>query len=241
MTSTIDPFVPPDAGESASPRLADELARHIESWIMRHEWPVGTVLGTESELLTRFEVSRGVFRQAVSVLEQHGAARMRVGSHGGLVVIAPDPSGVRRSATMYLDHALVTATDLFSMRTLLELDCVSSLSKHLTADAAERLHAVLEDDRETETSDSVGAQSFHVLLAELTGNPAMKLFVEVLAGLTFERSHDLCARTPDTHGINLAHARILEAIEVGDEVSARRRMQRHLEAARAFHPDGTLM
>ena len=69
---------------------AERLAQRIVDEIADEDWPVGTILGTEPELTSRYGVSRNTFREAVRILEHLGAARMREGRGGGLAVTAPD-------------------------------------------------------------------------------------------------------------------------------------------------------
>ena len=85
---------PVSAGTITAPKLASVVARRIEDDVVARGWPVGTVLGSETDLLERFGVSRAVLREAVRIVEHTGAARMRRGPGGGLVVSEPNRSAV---------------------------------------------------------------------------------------------------------------------------------------------------
>ena len=52
-------------GAIRAPTLASVIARRIEDDVVERGWPVGEVLGSETDLLERFGVSRAVFREAV--------------------------------------------------------------------------------------------------------------------------------------------------------------------------------
>ncbi|WP_257539605.1 FadR/GntR family transcriptional regulator [Sphingobium sp. CFD-1] len=69
------------------------LARQIIDEIRTRSLPSGTFLGTEPELLSRFGVARGTWRQALRLLEEHPAVTSRRGSGGGIYVASPD--GIR--------------------------------------------------------------------------------------------------------------------------------------------------
>jgi DNA-binding FadR family transcriptional regulator len=76
------------------------------------------------------------------------------------------------------------------------------------------------------------------LLADLTGNPAMRLFVQmitrVLGDLT-PRARSLPAVASTVHA---AHAKIAEAVVAGDADTARRRMARHLGSVMEYFDTG---
>jgi DNA-binding FadR family transcriptional regulator len=77
------------SGNREGSKLAALTARRIEDEIIARRWPIGEVIGSEADLMARYEVSRAVLREAVRLVEHHGAARMRRGPSGGLVVQAP--------------------------------------------------------------------------------------------------------------------------------------------------------
>ena len=77
---------------------------------------------------------------------------------------------------------------------------------------------------------------FHVLVARLTANPALHLFVRTLTDLT-RWQHPVLDRyrlSPDD--IHAAHAKIAEAIIARDGALARHRMMTHLEEVSATGP-----
>ena len=83
-------------------KLAEKVASRIIADIRARGWPVGEVLGSETELLERYGVSRAVFREAVRLLEHQRIARMRRGPGGGLVIEAPSVESVVEAMAIYL-------------------------------------------------------------------------------------------------------------------------------------------
>ena len=71
-------------------KRAERVATAYRNDIERASWPVGVVLGSETELIERYDVSRAILREAVRILEYHGAVRTKRGPLGGLIVTAPD-------------------------------------------------------------------------------------------------------------------------------------------------------
>src|SRR5262249_5390087 len=70
------------------------LMQEITSDIVARGWPVGEHLGSEAELLTRYNVSRSAFREAVRSLEQIGVVEMKTGRLSGLKTGSPNPDKV---------------------------------------------------------------------------------------------------------------------------------------------------
>src|SRR6185437_15056676 len=82
-------------------KLAARIARAIEDDVIAADWPVGSMIGSEPELIERYGVSRAVFREAVRLVEHHQVAQMRRGRSGGLRVIAPDAAAAVSAAVVY--------------------------------------------------------------------------------------------------------------------------------------------
>lgn len=223
-------------------KLAEQVALEIEAAAMEAGWPVGEVLGSETELIERYGVSRAVFREAVRIVEHHMVARMRRGPGGGLVVTAPDLNAAKRSVALYLDYANVHADDMFEARTAIETTAVRVATERLTEEGVARLREVLaaEARPDAEVLESGQAHDLHVTIAELTGNPALHLFARILISLTFQRAgtgprkYDAEAAAHEAH---CAHEAIVEAMIQGDTGLAVHRMRRHLQAVARFFPE----
>lgn len=227
MAAKTKPRAP--AGNGDGRKLAEVVAHKIELEIARRGWPVGEVVGSEADLLRRYGVSRAVFREAVRIVEHHEVASMRRGPGGGLVVTAPDLDAVVRAVTLQLQFQEIGPRQLYEARNALELACVRLAARRITRDGAARLEAYLAVESAMDDATLWDrSHDFHFLLADLTGNPALRLFVEVLGRLTeHQSSHDV---SPSEYGqIRRAHRRIADAVLAGDAETAQRRMNAHLE------------
>ncbi|UMG93721.1 FCD domain-containing protein [Nocardioides sp. TF02-7] len=172
-----------------SAKRAEHVAAAIASDIVRSGWPVGETLGTEPDLLRQYAVSRSVFRQAVGLLEHHGVAAMRQGPSGGLVVTAPDGGSFRRAAMLYLDYQQVSAADLFETRIAIESLAIDLAGRHLDEAGIRKLRRSVTEDRDPERASDQAAghphgHTLHLVVADLSGNPAIRLFVDILLSLT---------------------------------------------------------
>ena len=214
---------------STPPKLATTVADHIVADIIERGWPIGEVLGSEPELLERYGVSRAVFREAVRLVEHQQIVTMRRGPGGGLVISSPGRDAIADALQLTLYRTGARFDEVFEAREIIELlavKIVASLPEEARARAVEAVRAepVRHDHR-----------SFHVGLARATQNPALELFVELLARVThlYLSDRELVTSATVSDAMH-AHDVILDAISRGDVAAASRRMARHLEAERAF-------
>jgi DNA-binding FadR family transcriptional regulator len=166
-------------------KKAEIVADQIEQTIVGQRWEPGDLFGSEVELIARYGVSRAVFREAVRLLEHHGLAEMRRGLHGGLFVRQPDPKPVAKAMAVYLDFEKVEPRQLDDARLAIEVVCVERVAARISEDEAAEVRAFL--TAEAARIASSGTQNpydFHVLVARLTANPALHLFVRTLTDLT---------------------------------------------------------
>ncbi|MCO1653629.1 FadR/GntR family transcriptional regulator [Pseudonocardia humida] len=221
-------------------KLASQVARGIEAEVVRRGWPVGLSLGSEMDLRERFGVSRSVLREAVRLVEHHQVARMRRGPNGGLFVTAPDTGPATRAMVIYLEYVGTTVSDLLQARVLLEPLAAGLAAERITEEGIDRLRAALA--AEVDRLDEPGIRSqdaLHVLLAELSGNPVLRLFVDVLTRLTTRYAHT-SQRTPKTRvraakvDSHTEHSAVAAAVIAGEGARAQTRLTRHLQAVAAW-------
>jgi DNA-binding FadR family transcriptional regulator len=215
-------------GAGASAKGAAKLADRIVNDVIAVGWPVGEVLGSEAELLERYGVSRAVFREAMRLLENLEVARTRRGPGGGVVVTEPTVDAVIDAVVLYLQRVDARFDDVFEARVVLEELAAELAPNRLDESDLEllRQHADGHDPYlETEP------RAFHVLVASLTRNPALELFVDVLNRVSFLYSPDWQAvGTATAADSSHAHARIAAALIAGDAGLTRHRMRKHLDA-----------
>jgi DNA-binding FadR family transcriptional regulator len=233
MAAPSSALVVPAAGTTSPPtdaksKLAANVARRILADVVDRGWPVGEVLGSQSELIARYGVSRAVFREAVRLVENQQVAFMRRGPGGGLVVTEPTVDAIIDAAVLYLHRANTRLTEVFEARIVLEVIAAELATERLTADDAGELRAL----EEAEVRDH---RALHARLAALTRNPALELFVDILNRVAFLYFRGGSSLTEGTLSASRqAHARIVEAVIDSDPDTAARRMRRHLEAESAF-------
>ena len=226
-------------------KLAELTCEKIEMKIIEMDWPVGTVIGSEADLLAEYGVSRAALREAIRLLEHHRVAHMRRGPGGGLVVAEPDPDAMAHAAAVYLRYRDVNPADLFEARTALELAAVRGAAKRLDEKGVVKLRAALEHESEFLGGESDATiHDFHVVVAELSGNPALHLFINVLTQLSAvsflgtaamfdKRAARSVSSSREVEEVHRVHDGIAEAIIAGDVALAQHRTMRHLDALAA--------
>jgi DNA-binding FadR family transcriptional regulator len=214
----------PEAGR----KLAEVMADRMRDDIAADGWQVGSVVGSESDLLDWYGVSRAVLREAVRLLEDHSVARMRRGPGGGLVVQTPDPTASIHTVALYLDHQGLSGDDLRVVREAIEMGCIRTVTTAVPSEeAADRLRTTIR----RAVRDGESGDVFHAELAELAGNPVLALFLRIITELWSR--HSRAERPPDptvSEEVRRVHQAILDAVVAGDTSLARHRMRRHLEA-----------
>ncbi len=214
-------------------KLGSQVARSLMIEIVDRGWPLGEVLGSESELIERHDVSRSALREAVRILEYHEVATMKRGPGGGLVVTAPTVGPIVRAATVFLEQRGITPGDLIALRSELESDSVALAAERASAADIEMLKRTVEANAKAAYEGPIGNE-LPVRIAEVTGNPAIALFVRVL--LQLSRMHTSIPGRRSTRRAQInsetehAHGAIVAAIEQRDPALARRRVTKHLTA-----------
>jgi DNA-binding FadR family transcriptional regulator len=231
-------------GEFQRGKMAEQLARRIEERVAEMGWPVGLVIGSETQLLEEYGVSRAVLREAIRLVEHHNVAVMKRGPGGGLVVTEPDVGSVTRAIAIYLERQGVQVVHLFDARVAVEMQALEHATSNLTEGGIRELRAALAAEeayidalKRGEEVTSAPVHGVHELLVRFSGNPAMALFVESLIELT--RGHASTEfsgdrQIPAARDLHYAHEKIVEAVTAGDAALAQHRMLRHLSAMRSW-------
>jgi DNA-binding FadR family transcriptional regulator len=234
-TSTTTQAKDGPPGQPAGPpkaKRASKVADRIIEDVIAAGWPVGQILGSEAELLERYQVSRAVFREAVRLVEHQQVARTRRGPGGGLVITEPTVDAVIDAVVLYLYRVEARLDELFEARIVLEDIATDLAPARLDEQDLARLRAFVDDGRAQLRPDP---RALHSLVAAISRNPAVELFVDVLTRVTMLYSSGWQDFGPAVAAETAyAHARIAEAVMSGDASTAQHRMRRHLEAEGSY-------
>jgi len=117
-----------DAPLGASPHNRPvALARRMLREIREARSAPGTFLGSEADLMARYAVSRGTWREALHVLEEYRAVKSRRGRGGGVYVAATDADEAMHLAREWLQAERATLEQLLELLAPLALPHVALL------------------------------------------------------------------------------------------------------------------
>jgi DNA-binding FadR family transcriptional regulator len=173
------------------------------------------------------------------LLENGGVARMRPGPGGGLIVTEPEVSSVASAAAIYLDYRRIGPDNLYTARVGIEPRCVELTIDRLTDSGREQLRRIIENESSYSPGELVAhSHELHAAVAELSGDPVLSLFSDVLLRLTGEYapSPRVASAVPAVAGflqrMQSDHAAIVAAILRRRPQAASRLMVEHLEGVR---------
>jgi DNA-binding FadR family transcriptional regulator len=221
---------------SAPRGLTDELVVRLTADIVSGKLPPGSQLPTEQEMIAATGVSRTVIREAVAALK---ADRLVVTRQGVGAFVADH---VRRPFRVDFDErsTLQEVLNVMELRTGVEIEAAGLAAERASAaqikKIAERFAAIQSSiDRGEAAVDQDFA--FHCEIADSTGNPQFKRFLEYLGRFIIPRRTVWGRSAPPTSRTDLdifqvEHGQILEAIRGHAVAQARNAMQRHLVNSR---------
>ena len=233
-------------GRISAPKAADVLAEALRGRIRSGEWPEGYALPTERELSAQTALSRTSVREALRMLEVDGLIEIRPGRNGGARVRRPAGDELTRQLELFIWGRNIAADHLHDVREALEaLGAEGAARRRTEADLAElraRTEAV------EASVDDLGRYldanlAWHMAVVRASHNELLVSFMDVLANAIHVATESEAFDTPEVRRSTLKiHRAILDAIVAGDADAARRRMARHVGAARDVAlawPDGS--
>lgn len=216
-------------------KRGQEVAFQILADVAAAGWKLGESIGSEADLMERYDVSRAVLREAVRVLEHHQVARMRRGPGGGLFVTEPGVEATTEAIAVHLARAAIAPEHLFEARAAVEMAVLDLVVKNVDDDAVAAMERALESERTARNLQDFVAvgHDLHDVFAYLSGNRVLELLTGVLVRLTrIHQSRPKGMKLADTPigDVTRTHELIVEAIVDRDADLARLRMRTHLAA-----------
>ncbi|MEU5260163.1 GntR family transcriptional regulator [Amycolatopsis sp. NPDC021455] len=208
------PEIEPVSREST----AAVIARQLRDAIMTGALPPGTQLG-ETELASRFQVSRGPLREAMQHLVSEGLLRSE--RHRGLFVIDLEPGDV------YDIYAARSAIERAAMLRALRGDR-DRIADLLEQTVVEMATAASEDDP---NALSTADLKFHEVLIDASGS---KRLVRMARTLLIETRMCLTALQSTYQRVEERveeHTKLIQALRDGDEETALALLEAHMEDA----------
>jgi GntR family transcriptional regulator, transcriptional repressor for pyruvate dehydrogenase complex len=220
-------------GQPERSSIANIVSRKLFEGISQGEFPVGSSLPSERELMNRYGVSRATVREALRVLRAQDLIQVRRGRNGGSFISSPSSQSVVRSLNQFINGQDFRFVDLVSARLAIE---PAAAAQAAICRSVEKLDALRVCSEECESSLEdidrfVDANlEWHLALAEASENPLFVAFLTSIASAihsaTAFEEFDIRTRM----AVVKVHWQIYEAIYERDSDAARRRTMGHLGA-----------
>jgi DNA-binding FadR family transcriptional regulator len=209
--------------------LCDQVISQLRNQITSGEWPVGSRIPTEPELVEQLAVARNTVREAVRALAHNGLLDIRQGS--GTYVVATSELG----AVMRRRFAAAPRRDVIELRGSLESTAARLAAARRTAADLRRLDTLLRRrDRAWAGGDRdafVDADAaFHLAVVSAARNEVLlALYADLGQVIRDSLLAHVGQRLEPTTDL-LDHARLVEAIRAGDADRAAAEAAAHTSA-----------
>lgn len=214
----------------AVPKASDVLANELRERILSGEYPEGTPLPPERELVVQTQMSRTTVREALRILEVQGLVRIKAGRAGGAFVQQPGQDSLADSLELLIRGRRIRLTSIHETREAVEPFCARLAASHRTTADLRRLDDANEAIAEGGLEQFLQANvDWHVAVATASHN-------EILTGIMIALSRAIYTAT-NTEGFvtdevrsiaQRAHRSVTRAIRERDTEAAQRRMARHI-------------
>ncbi|MEV6109422.1 FadR/GntR family transcriptional regulator [Streptomyces sp. NPDC051940] len=204
-----------------SPRrasLTDQVIASLRAQITSGEWPVGSRIPTEPELVEQLGVARNTIREAVRALANNGLLDIRQGS-GTYVAATSELAGVMRRR-----FAEAPMRDFAELRSALEAQAARLAAERRSEQELKRLDALLRQREDAWASGDAEAfvaadATFHLSVVTASHNEVLTGLYSDLDGVMRDYLRTNIGRElkPENY---LDHARLLEAIRRQDTRTA---------------------
>ncbi|MFB6819880.1 FadR/GntR family transcriptional regulator [Streptomyces sp. NPDC056347] len=220
-----------------SPRrsaLADQVIAQLRNQITSGEWPVGSRIPTEPELVEQLGVARNTVREAVRALAHNGLLDIRQGS-GTYVVATSELAGV-----MHRRFASADPRHVAELRSTLESSAARLAAARRTERDLKQLDALME--RREVAWEAGDAEAFvaadatlHLAVVAASHNDVLTALYADLGDLLRDYLRDDIGHElrPENH---MDHGRLVEAIRVGDGEAAAAEAASHALSCPADKP-----
>lgn len=213
--------------------LSQQVADHLEEVILASSSTrVSEKLPSEMKLAKQYNVSRPVIREALKLLQERGLVTLKNGS--GAYITKPETDTVMTAVSRIMQVDNISPEELTEVRGILEMSAVELAAVHINAEQLSRMDHILElfNDKTLPLQERVALDaSFHIAIAEASGNELLTMFVEVLTSLLKEyMGKGILIQGGIDDAID-RHRKILEALSAHDVGLARLAMAEHLKVS----------
>ncbi|WP_288393626.1 transcriptional regulator NanR [uncultured Herbaspirillum sp.] len=221
-------------------KLYQEVLERLMARIHRGEFPPGSQLPSERDLMDQYAVGRPAVREALQAMERSGFVEIAHGERARVLELTADRLIAQIGAGA--QHLLRTKPDMLKhmkqARVFLETSTARMAAECATEEQIERLRQTIAAHRASMVTLEEFIErdmAFHREIADISGNPIFPAVVESMFRWASE-FYTTLVRAPGAEELTLAeHQRIVDAIAAHDGDAAAEAMQAHLMRANQLY------
>lgn len=212
-------------------RASEDVFLQLKAAILSGKFKPGGKLPSERELTADFQVSRGVIREAIRMLELSGFLAIRQGHGGGAYVTDLTLSHVGNAFLDLFQTNTLSMTEVSQVRLFIEPEVARLAALNFNATHLKRLDEAEANEHVTFKSapDQIARlTNVHKVLAHICGNLFFEAIVRSMLKITAEIVMTVVPDLDFLHGPGEHHA-VIEAVKSGDAPRAAAEMALHLK------------
>lgn len=220
-------------------KLYEDIVAHFEAMIASGEYPPGSRLPSEREMMESFGVGRTAVREALFALKKMGLVAIANGERARITV--PTAKGMLGELSGAARHMLAQpggVAHFQQARAFLEISLARYAAEHASSDDIEHLHQALAANQKAlrDKEEFVRTDvAFHFVLAEIPRNPIFTAMHQMLLSwLTEQRTTSTRARGSSQAAFR-AHRSIYDAIASREVDAAGEAMKLHLDQVAKYY------
>jgi GntR family transcriptional regulator, sialic acid-inducible nan operon repressor len=221
-------------------KLYQDVVDRLIAAISTSEFPPGSKLPSERELMLQYGVGRPAIREAMQALQQMGLLRI---SHGERArVINPTPEAIIDQISSAMIMMLATnphgLANLTEARLLLETGLVRIATRNATVAQIDRLAELLRALQEARGDHSrfvAVDMAFHGAIADMAGNQLIAAVTRAMLDWLSRFKRDMVSVRGAERLTIEEHERIYRAIAAGDADAAATAVAEHLGRANSLY------
>jgi len=224
----------PIIGRIDVPKASDLLASWLREQILAGDFEEGEVLPTERALGVQTGLGRSSIREGLRILENQGFVSIRPGRNGGPVARLPERASVETSLDHFIRAQRLRLVSLLEVREAVE-PSAARLAAHHREDAdlvkLQRAQGELENAFADIPRFLRANVDWHLAVVEASHNELLIAFMGAIAQAVHAATDIENFNSDEVRRATVnIHRRVVEAIRLGDEDAAERRMRRHVKA-----------
>jgi DNA-binding FadR family transcriptional regulator len=212
-------------------RASEDVVSQIKEAILSGRFVSGSKLPPERELTKEFQVSRGVIREAIRILELSGFLLVRQGYGGGAYVTELNLSHVGKAFLDLFQSSKLTIAEVVQVRLYIEPEVSRLAAVNFNGSHLEMLEEAEADEHlpyQSYADRIVRLTRVHKVLASICGNQFFEAIVRAMLKITADVVLKAATDINGLHGPG-EHLSLIQAVKEKDGDRAAAEMRQHLQ------------